>query len=109
MTASQPPQTTAPTENATENAQPSSTPTTWRDVLPWEGRATRGDKALIGTLVGASALMALTIPFRPLLLASHPVLLEAVTGSLSAIGAGRRSRGSARPSCGWSSSPACSG
>jgi len=58
------------------------------DVLPWEGKATRGDKALVGTVFGVMGLMALTIPFRPFLLASHPVLLELVTGSLSAIGAG---------------------
>ena len=58
------------------------------DVLPWEGKATRGDKALVATVFGVMGLMALTIPFRPFLLASHPVLLEFVTGSLSAIGAG---------------------
>ncbi|MVA77002.1 DedA family protein [Auraticoccus sp. F435] len=63
-------------------------PADWRDVLPWQGRASRGDKALVITLLGVTALMALTIPFRPFLLASHPVLLELATGSLSAVGAG---------------------
>jgi len=58
------------------------------DLLPWEGKATRGDKALVATVFGVIGLMMLTIPFRPFLLASHPVLLELVTGSLSAIGAG---------------------
>jgi membrane protein DedA with SNARE-associated domain len=58
------------------------------DVLPWSGKATRGDKALVATIFGVMVLMTLTIPLRPFLLAKHPVLLELVTGSLSAIGAG---------------------
>lgn len=63
-------------------------PASLADVLPWEGKATRGDKALVAAVFGVTGLLALTIPFRPFLLASHPVLLELVTGSLSAIGAG---------------------
>ena len=58
-------------------------------MLPWEGSATRGDKALVATVSGVMGLLLLlTIPFRPFLLASRPVVLELVTGSLSAIGAG---------------------
>ncbi|GAA1430356.1 hypothetical protein GCM10009616_14720 [Microlunatus lacustris] len=63
-------------------------PASMADVLPWQGKANRGDKALLATVFGVMGLMMLTIPFRPFLLASHPVLLELVTGSLSAIGAG---------------------
>ena len=63
-------------------------PASLADLLPWEGKATRGDKVLVATVFGVIGLMLLTIPFRPFLLASHPVLLELVTGSLSAIGAG---------------------
>jgi membrane-associated protein len=63
-------------------------PASLADLLPWEGKATRGDKALVATVFGVMGLMLLTVPFRPFLLASHPVALELVTGSLSAIGAG---------------------
>jgi membrane protein DedA with SNARE-associated domain len=48
----------------------------------------RGDKFLVFATLGVIVLMAATLPVRPLLLASHPTLLSAVTGSLSAIGAG---------------------
>jgi len=63
-------------------------PATWRDALPWDGPAQRGDKVLIGLILGITGLLAATMPLRPFLLASHPVVLEFVTGSLSAIGAG---------------------
>ena len=43
---------------------------------------------LLGTIFGVMGVLLLTIPLRPFLLASHPVVLELVTGSLSAIGAG---------------------
>lgn len=61
--------------------------TSWRQVLPWEGKATRLDKALLITM-GALILYGFaTIPLKPFLLASHPVLLEFMTGGYAAIGA----------------------
>lgn len=38
--------------------------------------------------LGVVLLMVASMPVRPFLLASHPIALSAVTGSLSAIGAG---------------------
>lgn len=61
---------------------------TWRDAMPWEHPMSRGDKALVGATLGVLLLTVASMPVRPFLLASHPVVLSAVTGSLSAIGAG---------------------
>ncbi|HET6391524.1 MAG TPA: hypothetical protein VFG13_01765 [Blastococcus sp.] len=60
----------------------------WRDVMPWEHPMSRGDKVLVFATLGIILLMAASMPVRPFLLASHPILLSAATGSLSAIGAG---------------------
>jgi membrane-associated protein len=60
----------------------------WRDAMPWEHPMSRGDKFLVFATLGVIVLMAASLPVRPFLLASHPTLLSAVTGSLSAIGAG---------------------
>ena len=60
----------------------------WRDAMPWDHPMSRGDKFLVFATLGVIVLMAATLPVRPFLLASHPILLSAVTGSLSAIGAG---------------------
>jgi membrane-associated protein len=60
----------------------------WRDAMPWEHPMSRGDKFLVFATLGIILLMAASMPVRPFLLASHPTLLSAVTGSLSAIGAG---------------------
>lgn len=78
------------TDTPTPNATPDDTqaPTTMRDLVPWEGKATRGDRLLVGAVLGALAVMIATIPLRPFLLASHPILLEFITGSLAAVGAG---------------------
>ncbi len=59
----------------------------WRDMRPWDSPMARGDKVLISSTVAVIALMLLTLPVRPFLLATHPVALSAVTGSLSAVGA----------------------
>ncbi|MEV1293627.1 VTT domain-containing protein [Pseudonocardia sp. NPDC049635] len=59
-----------------------------RDVVPWETPMNRGDKILVFSTLGVMAVMLATLPLRPFLLASHPIVLSAVTGSLSAIGAG---------------------
>ena len=63
-------------------------PQTWRDALPWDGPAQRGDKVLIGLILGILLLLMATMPMRPFLLGSHPIVLEFATGSLSAVGAG---------------------
>ncbi|HSK57708.1 MAG TPA: DedA family protein [Actinomycetospora sp.] len=60
----------------------------WRDAMPWEHPMSRGDKFLVFATLGVILLMVASLPVRPFLLASHPTLLSAVTGSLSAIGAG---------------------
>ncbi len=60
----------------------------WRDAVPWDHPMSRGDKLLVFSTLGLLAFMLVPIPLRPLLLASHPVALSAVTGSTTAIGAG---------------------
>ena len=59
----------------------------WRDMRPWDSPMARADKVLISSTVAIIALTLLTLPVRPFLLATHPVALSAVTGSLSAVGA----------------------
>jgi len=59
-----------------------------RDAVPWETPMNRGDKILVFSTLGIMAVMLLSLPLRPFLLATHPVALSVVTGSLSAIGAG---------------------
>lgn len=59
----------------------------WRAIRPWEHPMARADKILIFSTVAIIVLMLLTLPVRPFLLATHPVALSAVTGSLSAVGA----------------------
>ncbi len=60
----------------------------WRNATPWEHPMSRGDKVLVFSTLAVVLLMVASMPVRPFLLASHPVALSAVTGSLSAIGAG---------------------
>ncbi len=60
----------------------------WRAAMPWDHPMSRGDKVLVFSTLGVVLLMVASMPVRPFLLASHPVALSAVTGSLSAIGAG---------------------
>lgn len=60
---------------------------TVKDLVPWEGKPTRTDKALIGLIFGIPAFYLATMPFRPFLIAKAPVLLELVVGSKTAIGA----------------------
>ncbi|WP_150240188.1 DedA family protein [Nocardiopsis quinghaiensis] len=58
-----------------------------RSLKPWQGRATRQDKALMATFLGLPVFFMAMTPLKPFLIAHHPVLLEFVTGSTSAIGA----------------------
>jgi membrane protein DedA with SNARE-associated domain len=59
----------------------------WRRFVPWQGRPTRLDLALLGAIVGVVALGLALRPLKPFLIASHPVALEFLTGDLVAIGA----------------------
>lgn len=61
--------------------------TSWRQILPWQGKATRLDKALLITMGVLILYGFATIPLKPFLLASHPVLLEFMTGGYASIGA----------------------
>jgi membrane protein DedA with SNARE-associated domain len=55
---------------------------------PWSGGATRVDVFLMTGFIAVVALGLVTRPLKPFLLASHPVLLELLTGDLLAVGAG---------------------
>jgi membrane protein DedA with SNARE-associated domain len=59
----------------------------WRRYVPWQGRASGVDKALMGAILAVVALGLALRPAKPFLIASHPVLLEFLTGDLTAIGA----------------------
>jgi membrane-associated protein len=58
----------------------------WREIRPWDSPMARADKVLISSIVGVVALLLLSLPVRPFLIATHPVALSVVTGSLSAVG-----------------------
>lgn len=60
----------------------------WRDIRPWDSPMPRADKVLISSIVGVLAVLLLSLPVRPFLIATHPVALSVVTGSLSAVGSG---------------------
>jgi membrane protein DedA with SNARE-associated domain len=59
----------------------------WRRFVPWQGRAAGVDMALMGAILAVVALGLVLRPLKPFLLASHPMLLEFLTGDLTAIGA----------------------
>lgn len=60
----------------------------WRDIRPWGSPMARADKVLVFSTLTIVALMLISLPVRPFLIATHPLALSIVTGSLSAIGAG---------------------
>ncbi|GAB3742314.1 DedA family protein [Microlunatus parietis] len=62
-------------------------PTSWRDLAPWEGKASRLDKALLIAIIALIGYGFAMMPLKPFLLASHPVLLEFLTGGYASIGA----------------------
>jgi membrane protein DedA with SNARE-associated domain len=59
----------------------------YRRYVPWPGPATRVDLALMGAILGVVALGLAIRPFKPFLIADHPVL-GFLSGDLVAIGAG---------------------
>ncbi|MFX4272116.1 DedA family protein [Propionibacteriaceae bacterium Y1685] len=60
----------------------------WSQIVPWEGKAQRGDKVLLGVIVGIVVLLLAALPLSPFLIAANPILLEFIRGSYAAIGAG---------------------
>ncbi|KOX11301.1 DedA family protein [Nocardiopsis sp. NRRL B-16309] len=58
-----------------------------RAIKPWEGAATRQDKALLAAFIVIPAVFLALTPLKPLLIADHPVGLAMLTGSNAAIGA----------------------
>jgi membrane protein DedA with SNARE-associated domain len=53
--------------------------------LPWIGAAQRGDKILIGGIMASGLYYLALLPLVPMLVASHPMLLAMVRGSMTAI------------------------
>lgn len=80
---------TSLTDRAVPDAIRERTPATsrWRRWVPWQGPATRVDKAVLGAIAGVVAFGLVLRPLRPFLIASHPVLLEFLDGGLATIGA----------------------
>lgn len=77
-----------PDGSTAPQAEQASAPQNWREMLPWEGKPSRGDKVLLGSMLGITAFYLAMLPVKPFLIASHPILLEFVTGSKAAVGAG---------------------
>jgi membrane protein DedA with SNARE-associated domain len=55
--------------------------------VPWQGRPTLVDLALLGAILGVVAFGLALRPLKPFLVASHPVALAFLTGDLVPIGA----------------------
>ncbi|RKS06366.1 membrane protein DedA with SNARE-associated domain [Nocardiopsis sp. Huas11] len=58
-----------------------------RAIKPWQGKATRQDKALLVAFIVIPAVFLSLTPLKPLLIADHPVGLAMLTGSNAAVGA----------------------
>ncbi|WP_081748823.1 VTT domain-containing protein [Nocardiopsis sp. CNT312] len=58
-----------------------------RAMKPWEGKATRQDKALLACAIGIPAVFLALTPLKPLLIADHPITLTFLTGSNAGVGA----------------------
>jgi len=56
-----------------------------RPHLPWEGRAEREDKIIVGLIAVAGLLQFALWPLVPALVSSHPALLELIRGSTASI------------------------
>jgi membrane-associated protein len=53
--------------------------------VPWHGRAQRADRVIVAAIVASGLLPLLLLPLVPVLLTSHPALLELLRGSTTAI------------------------
>jgi membrane protein DedA with SNARE-associated domain len=58
-----------------------------RRALPWAGKPTRTDLALVAAILAVVGIGLVVRPLKPFLLATQPVLLEFLTGAPTAIGA----------------------
>lgn len=77
---------------ATVDEQPQARPGLRKWLLPdqyrpWQGRATSTDLALLAAFAGVLTLGFVVKPIKPFLLASHPVVLEILSGDALSIGA----------------------
>lgn len=59
----------------------------WSRWMPWQGQATRADKALMAAVAGIVAFGFATRAVRPFLIASQSVLLALLSGGIAEIGA----------------------
>lgn len=59
----------------------------FRAMKPWQGKATRQDKALLITVIAIPLFFMALTPIKPFLIAEHPIGLAFVTGSNAAVGA----------------------
>ncbi|MDN5725192.1 MAG: VTT domain-containing protein [Propionibacteriales bacterium] len=84
QTETTPEQNEAPTQG-TGSGRPEAD---WSQIVPWEGKAQRGDKVLLGAIGVIMVLMLAMLPLSPFLIAANPILLEFIRGSYAAIGAG---------------------
>jgi membrane-associated protein len=61
--------------------------------MPWTGKATREDKLLLAAFVASGILPLALLPLVPVLVSSHPALLELIRGSTpSIVNMGARAR-----------------
>jgi membrane protein DedA with SNARE-associated domain len=58
---------------------------TGRDALPWTGRGERADWLIIGGIAVSGFLPLAMLPLVPVLVSSHPALLELLRGSTASI------------------------
>lgn len=70
-----------------EADDPAAPITSWRQVVPWQGKATRLDKALLIAMVALIGYGLVMMSLKPFLIASHPVLLQFMTGGYASTGA----------------------
>lgn len=54
-------------------------------VAPWQGKADRSDKIIVGLIAFAGVLQFALLPLVPSLVSSHPALLELIRGSTASI------------------------
>ena len=57
----------------------------WSAFKPWQGKATRTDKALLFVIFGVPFVYLALLPFRPWMLVNAPVLQEFINGAKTAV------------------------
>jgi len=87
MTAPQPPEPSEPPSDRGP-VQGSEAARRWQRWYPWHGRPRVRDVLCAAAIAVSAVYAVVTIPLTPALIASHPVLLELLTGSTSSIVAG---------------------